>query len=457
MVTNSQITNSIKKSKRSSKRPWLVLLIAALLITIPVLPLKFFGIPGPDFSKVKDLGSKMMSQLKGGIAPVTKSSHGRAHEPTKIKSQDVELLDKTAQTLLRRISDKPNDPSLHNRLGLTLMELGENHTSVSHFKQAVKLSKTEISKLKAKANKAKEKKDLTTAAEYITDISRLEVQLAAAHSSLARVYERLGRSEKVIFHLNELDKDVVLSKSGQSSKTSVSLPKKVNDGKSLNPNTVRTLAKANALKEAGRLQESIAEYKKLIEATPKLEVAHFELGLVAQQAHNYWLAENEFKEAIKLNPNSATAHNALGNIYMITERISEAKEEFLKTMALNPKISAAAFSLGNIHAAKGEYEEARTAFQKACEAQPTSAYAHNNLATMCSLSGDYQTAIIEFKEAIKLSPDMASAHYGLGIALMNLKKYNQCIPEFQTALKLNPALVDAHNKIAVAKRQRHSF
>ena len=456
LVTDSQISHSIKKTGRSSKRPWLVVLIAAILITIPVLPLRIFGIPGPDFSQVKTLSDQVMNQLRGGVEPATKPSK-KSQEKPRTKTLDMELLDKTAQTLLRRISDNPNDPSLHNRLGLTLMELGENHTSITHFKEAVKLAKAEISKLKAKANKAKGEKDLEAAADYITDMSKLEVQLAAAHSSLARVYERLGRSEKVIFHLNELDKDVVLAETIQNSKKSGPVPKTGNDSTRLNPETARILARANALKEAGRLEESIQEYKKLIQIAPRLEVAHYELGIVAQSAHNYWLAESEIKEALELNPNSATAHNALGNIYMVTDRVADAKQEFTKTMALNPKISAAAFSLGNIHAAAGDYEQAQVAFEKACEAEPGSAYAHNNLATIYSLSGDYPQAINHFNQAVKLAPDMASAHYGLGIALMNMKKYSQSIPAFKTALKLNPGLVDAHNKLALAQKKLNSF
>lgn len=461
MASNSQIQESlVTRRKRSRRNPWIFLVIALALVTVPVLPLKFIGIPGPDFTQVPHLGS-MLEKFQGKNEQKPKArSQKHALSPASIKSKDVELLDKTAQTLLRRISDKPEEPSLHNRLGLTLMELGENHTAITHFNQAIKLSKAKVSKLRAKANKAKQQNDINTAAEYITDISQVEIQLTAAHSSLARVYERLGKSDKVIYHLNELDKEVVLAGTYRGKKGSSTIAKAKDskkDDSRLNATTASILAKANALKEAGRLQESIKEYKRLIEMAPKLEVAHLELGLTALRAHDYWLAENELKHTIKLNPNNATAHNALGDIYQSSQRTEKAIEQYTKTMALNPKISQAAFSLGNIYASKGQYAEAKEAFRSATKGNPKSAFAHNNFATMCSLSGDYQTAIVEFREAIRLSPDMASSHYGLGIALMNLKQYNQAIPAFKRALVLNPSLVDAHNKIAIAQRKRHAI
>ncbi len=460
MATNTQISESLVRRKRSSRRPWLIIAGAIGLVTLPVLPLKFLGIPGPDFSGVTDLGRAVFKKITGTIP------HGqdKVHKAAKthgnhvgLASTDVELLDKTAQTLLRRVSDDPNDPSLHNRLGLTFLELGENHSAVTHFEEAVKVSKAKISKLRAKANAARSKKNLTAAAEYITEISALEVQLSAAHGSLARVYERLGQNEKVIHHLNELDREVKLSRSFTPGQTARPTNSSTDDGSRLNATTASILARANALKEAGRLQDSIKEYSRLINLAPKLAIAHFELGITAFAAHNYWLAEKELKEAINLNPNNATAHNALGNVYSQTDRMDKAKESYTKSLALDPRTSSAAFSLGNIYASKGNYEEARDAFQKAVAIEPNSAYAHNNLATMYSLTGDYNSAIGEFKTAISYSPQMASAHYGLGLALMNTKHYRESIPSFRRALALNPSLVDAHNKLELAQKKSRTL
>ena len=465
LVTNTQISESLVRRKRSGKRPWLILVAAIGLVTLPVLPLKFLGIPGPDFSNVTDLGKAVFKRIKGtipGKVDSSKEENGQLHEAA-FDSADVELLDKTAQTLLRRVSDTPDNPSLHNRLGLTFLELGENHSAVTHFEEAVKLSKAKISKLRAKANAARKQNNITAAAEYITEISALDIQLTAAHSSLARVYERLGKSEKVIFHLNELDREVKLARTfpaskGSQGKEGASGEKEKSGGESrLNATTASILARANAYKEAGRLQEAIREYNRLIHLAPGLAIGHYELGLTAFAAHNFWLSEKELKEASKLNPNSATTLNALGDVYSQTGRVEEAKDAYLKSMALNPEASSAAFSLGNIYASKGKYAEARDAFHKAVAVDPQSAYAHNNLATMCSLTGDYQNAADEFRTAINYAPNMASAHYGLGLALMNMKQYRECIPHFKRALFLNPSMVDAHNKIEIAQRKSKSL
>ena len=149
MATNTQISESLVRRKRSSRRPWLIIAGAIGLVTLPVLPLKFLGIPGPDFSNVTDLGKAVFKKITGTI-PHSQDKGDKAAKThgnhVGLASTDVELLDKTAQTLLRRVSDDPNDPSLHNRLGLTFLELGENHSAVTHFEEAVKVSKAKISK-----------------------------------------------------------------------------------------------------------------------------------------------------------------------------------------------------------------------------------------------------------------------------------------------------------------------
>ncbi|MEZ4536291.1 MAG: hypothetical protein R3D26_15040 [Cyanobacteriota/Melainabacteria group bacterium] len=104
MVTNTQISESLVRRKRSGKRPWLILVAAIGLVTLPVLPLKFLGIPGPDFSNVTDLGKAVFKRIKGtipGKVDSSKEENGQLHEAA-FDSADVELLDKTAQTLLRK-------------------------------------------------------------------------------------------------------------------------------------------------------------------------------------------------------------------------------------------------------------------------------------------------------------------------------------------------------------------
>ncbi|MCA9804991.1 MAG: tetratricopeptide repeat protein [Cyanobacteria bacterium HKST-UBA02] len=450
MTSNSQISKSIIRTRRSIRRPWLILAVAILLVTVPVLPLKFLGIPGPDLV-LSNFYQPLLSNLRSQIALPDKKDQKSARQA--MPEANIGLLDRSNRAILKELSESPNDPSLHNRAGLINLELGEYQAAITHFDQAITRARESVRSLRREAESARARGDLDRAAKCIGDISAINVQLAAAHSSLARVYERLGRSDKVIGQMKELDREIALATTSGEDNDTAKKSAESGDPKRLDHETATMLVMANSLRQEGRLKEATDAYKRLIDRAPALAAAHRELALTAKLQHNVWLAEQELEKTIELNPNDATAHNALGDVLMSIGKVDEASKEYLKTMALDPKNALAAYSLGNIYANQGKLSEARQAFQSAVAANPGSAYAHNNLATMCSLSGDYQTAAVEFVEAIKLSPDMASAHYGLGIAQLNLKQYPASIRSFKTALVLNPSLLDARHKIEIAQRR----
>ncbi|MBZ0187620.1 MAG: tetratricopeptide repeat protein, partial [Candidatus Obscuribacterales bacterium] len=431
------------------------------LVTLPVLPLKFLGIPAPDLA-LNSLYQPFLSNIKSHIGLVDKQEQekGKNRSASRI-SADQGLLNRTARTMLVELSKVPQDIGLHNRIGLIYLELGEYYSAITHFDQAVDASRSQISSLNHSAASARANGDLDGAAQHLAEISKINVQLAAAHSSLARVYERLGQSDKMIAQLKELDQEVALStafnikgRSAVEPGTGPGLANQAGKRNRLDHEAAMMLARAGALRQSGKSQDAIGEYKKLIEKLPDLSIAHRELALTALSQQNIWLAEHELEKTIELNNNDATAHNALGDVYLSMGRTEDTKKEYLKSIALDPKNNHAAFSLGNLYANEGRLKEAREAFRTAVKNMPDSAFAHNNLATMCSLTGDYTAAEKEFKQALRLSPDMASAHYGLGIALMNLNRYSQCISSFKTAVTLDPSLVDAHNKIEIAQRKR---
>lgn len=431
------------------------ILAAIVLVTLPVLPLKFLGIPGPDFdlSDVTDLGKHLVDKVKSGLQGRIDTKQAQAEHAT-IASSDVRLLDDTASALLAESAKHPNDPSLHNRLGLIYAELGEFDLAVSHFEQAIKSSRSEIKALRVKAQSAKSAGNSAKASQHLLAISELTVQLAAAHSSLARTYEQLGKSGLVYSQMDELNRDVKVAGALKADKsrrfgaggTAIGASK-------LDAKSAAILARASSYRQAGRLSEAMAEYKLLTEMAPNLAVGHKELGFFAISIQDNLLAQEELSRAAALDPDDPVVASTLGAVYMTLGKREEAINQFNKALVLNPKEGLAAFNLGNIYADMGQIERARKAYEKAVAIKPDSAFARNNLATMCSMSGDFKRAAEEFKKAIHLSPNMASAHYGLGVALMQLRDYRGSEMAFKHALRLNPGLVDAQNRMELAHKK----
>ena len=61
-------------------------------------------------------------------------------------------------------------------------------------------------------------------------------------------------------------------------------------------------------------QESINCYKKAIENSPKLSLAHYNLGNTYVAMGKFAQAAKHFKEAIKVTPNFVLAHRGLSRI-----------------------------------------------------------------------------------------------------------------------------------------------
>jgi tetratricopeptide (TPR) repeat protein len=452
LASNTQIVANIHRSARPGKRIWIGILAAIALVTLPVLPLKFLGIPGPDLDwhSIESLFSKMAMPSHTPAPTMTEAA-------SPVLSSDIKLMDVTVRSLLAQVSKNPSDPSLHNRVGLVYAELGEPHSAVTHFEESIKLSRQKIKSLTIASNQAMEKHDVEKASACTLEISALNVQLAAAHSSLARVYEQLGKSDRVMAQLGELSKDISLSKviQPQSPKAMAVTAGSTTPSASsqLDAESAALLARADALRQAGRGLEAMQEYKRLSERVPNLALVHKEYGLTALAMRNMWLAQDELEKAVKLNGKDSTTHMALGTIQGQLGQNDKAISEFEKALAINPKEVNAAFNLGNIYGGAGQYDKAIGAFQKAVDGRPDFALAHNNLATMYSFTGDSASAAREFRQAIRLSPNMASAHYGLGIACLNEKNYNESARSFKKALMLNPDLIDAQSKLEIAQKR----
>jgi len=448
LASNTQIVANIHRSNRPGKKVWIGILAAIALVTLPVLPLKFLGIPGPDLD---------WHAVESWIGRMTmhKAATTSAEAPPRVLNTDIKLMDTTVRTLLTQVSKNPSDPALHNRLGLVYAELGEPHNAVTHFEESIKMSRERIKNLTMQSNAAMENHDVDTASNCMLEISSLNVQLAAAHSSLARVYEQLGKSDRVMAQLSELSKDISLHKvmKAASATTATVGSGTTLSASQLDSETAAILARADALRQAGRGVEALQEYKRLSERVPNIALIHKEYGMTALAMRNVWLAQEELDKAVKLDKRDSATLVALGTIHSQLGERDKAVSEFERALAINPKEVNAAFHLGNLYADQSDYPKAIGSFQKAVAGRPEFALAHNNLATMYSFSGDNANAAKEFRQAIRLSPNMASAHYGLGIACLNEKNYVESARAFKKALMLNPDLIDAHAKLELAQKR----
>jgi tetratricopeptide (TPR) repeat protein len=461
--------------QRRSKSGWLLFLVfaAAIITTLPfaLYPFSVGNLTNNFKTAVVDGKLGALSWWDKLSHPVTESAPSRTGTAKlgTVPGSDVRLFTHAVKALSKQIEEKPDDANLQNRIGIVYAQLGEYTEAIQHLQTAISLARARAGASLETARTLDRKGDVDGAVKAMLESSQSHVELSAAHSNLARVYDRLGMHDRVLAQLDQLNYDIALAPDFSRFRRPVAAaavrsisPDPVSattadvSNHRLNTVAASILARAQALIQARRVSEAMREYRRLIRIDPQIAIAHQQLGLCDAMTNDGDGAVAEFETAVRLDPSDANSHNDLGLALMSRSDAEAAKQEFSKALSLQPKHLDAAVNLSNILASQGNSAAAEEILTKAASANPRSAVAHNDLATVMSINGKPRQAVSEFEAALSINPNLASAHYGLGLALMEIKDYQGAIREFKTSLALNPALVDAHNKIEMAYRKSGS-
>jgi Flp pilus assembly protein TadD len=449
-MTETQTQDS--KPRRLQTRALLILLAVGTAVAIPILPLRFLGIPGPDFpdvSQVVTSSKNWLSKVASRIESLEDTPHAGMPPPqSSTPAEQVKMLETAADQLHIEIEKSPCDPGLQNQLGLVYVSLGDIDKARAGFQKAISLSRLDINGLADKITALRSQGKTKEASLELLQAAKMNVELSAAHSNLARLYENRGEHDKVIAELDMLNKEGVLFDNSV-------LPAGSDGSRQamLNPTVARDLARAEALMQARQLPQAETEYKRVLAEDPRVGMAHHRLGTIMLLTNNAPAAVKELELAAKLDPGSPEVLSDLGWAYQQTGMNVQAAKAYERALALEPRQTDAAINLSNLYSSCGRVHDAIVVLSQAVQTNQDSAKAHNNLGTLFSLDGRWGPAFYEFQKAVTLEPNMASAHYGLGTVLMQNKNYTQAVQEFKQALTLQPNLAQAQMKIDEAYRK----
>lgn len=124
---------------------------------------------------------------------------------------------------------------------------------------------------------------------------------------------------------------------------------------------------AAMLRHQGRLEEALAEYRRLANDRPKdarlLEI----LGITLVEGEDYAAGLKRLDQAAALNPPDALLWNHRAIALTNLGRLDEAIEDYRKALTVKPDYHQARLNLAFALARRGQIDEARTEFQKVCE------------------------------------------------------------------------------------------
>jgi tetratricopeptide (TPR) repeat protein len=173
------------------------------------------------------------------------------------------------------------------------------------------------------------------------------------------------------------------------------------------PNSAEMLRKSFAaaveLQNAGKDDEALAAYTKIMESAPDLPEVHYNVAMIHQAKGDNAAAEASLQKALELRVDYADATAALAKLYQATGRGDQA-------LALMEKTA------GNTSDARGQYNRGLVLMQ----AQKT------------------EEAAKAFEAATAADPTLADAWYWMGSQYLNLGRMDDAVKAYEKYLALKP-------------------
>jgi tetratricopeptide (TPR) repeat protein len=185
--------------------------------------------------------------------------------------------------------------------------------------------------------------------------------------------------------------------------------------------------------------------------------AHNNLGAVLKDRGKPDEAIGEFRRAIALKPDNPQPHNNLGVILKNQGKLREAINEYHRAIALRPDYAFAHNNLGTVLKAQGKLDEAIAEYRRAIALRPDYANAHGNLGMVLNVQGRLDEAVAEYRTAIRLRPEWAAVHANLGAVLIDQGKPDKAIAEWRTAIRIQPNIAEPHANLGLALRSRGDY
>ncbi len=159
----------------------------------------------------------------------------------------------------------------------------------------------------------------------------------------------------------------------------------------------------NALREAGKIDEALAEY-----------------GIALS-----------FKDDAQVYYDRALAFEATGDI-------SKATADYEQALIVRPNYPLAHINLGRLLYQQGKKEEARRHFETAAEQSPNLAMPLYNLGVLEGEQKHFEAAVELYRKALVRDPDLSDARANLAIALLELGKTAEAVEQLKETLRRDP-------------------
>jgi Tfp pilus assembly protein PilF len=244
----------------------------------------------------------------------------------------------------------------------------------------------------------------------------------------------------------------------------------------------------------GKVDESIAAYRRSVEAKPDVFESNLNLGLllaktnksdaekflsaatllkptshIADGQAQAWLSLGQVLEKTKpeeamaaygqasaLRPEDPAPHLAAGLLLEKDNKFSDAETEYKQALALDPK-SDALTGLANIYIHGRRFVEAEEYLRRLIATQPENAAAHVQLGQVLAAEGKNGAAVAELEAVVKLAPADVSAQRDLADTYLAAGKNEQADAAYRALLATHANDAELHRSFGQALLREKKF
>jgi Tfp pilus assembly protein PilF len=238
----------------------------------------------------------------------------------------------------------------------------------------------------------------------------------------------------------------------------------------------------------GKVEDSIAAYRKSVAAKPDVFESNLNLGLqlaksgqsdaeqylraatqlkptghVAEGQYRAWLslaqaiekskpeeALADYEHAATLQPKNAEPHLSAGLLLEQENKFADAEQEYKQALAADPQSTDAVIGLANIYMRGGRFSDAEDYLRKLLAGQADFAAAHIQLGRVLAAEGKNDAAMAELQVGIKLSPSDDLAQRDLADLYSTAAKSDLAEAAYRKLVKAHPDEAELHRRLGQA-------
>src|SRR6266581_2148524 len=210
---------------------------------------------------------------------------------------------------------------------------------------------------------------------------------------------------------------------------------------------------------AGRSEQAIELYERIVALWPQEAQAYFSKGMLLSGLKRYDEAEQTIRRGIAVSQTATpTGFLYLGHILVEQKAWDRAVQAYRDALAINPSFEPAYLGMAATLEAKGDTAQAIAVLRKVLQEINTgNREARQRLVRLLLTQKAYEPALALLREAIQDSPGDVEAQLRIGLIYGELKDYVKAVEQIKRVLALRPQELRVRDHLAYLYEELKDF